>query len=922
MKKTIFAAVFLSAAVLAAADPYIAYIYPAGLQAGTTNRFIVGGQNFWGVFDGAVSGKGVKVLSVEVVPGLSVPGTAGQRQHLKKWLDSIAKGNRAEPPLPNDPHITEWRECAWWRKLGELDALQLSLVERDLFIPKNALQMSPSLRQKMIVTVAAAPDAEPGCRELVIYYTSTASAPHPLYVTSAPHVEEPLYVPPHRRTVAAGKQAKARRRARIAASENPATDVETPFPVILDGQIMPGETDRFAFCFAKGDRYRFSLTARELLPYIGDAVPGFFNAVLRLIGPDGDEVAFADDDAFRPDPVMEAEIPASGDYVLEVRDNLYRGREDFVYMVKCEKIDKIDAEKGTDPECVKTVNSEEPQSKPVGMGGLGVEGVVAKGGSCEYEIDIESPCTRIIDVEARSLGSPLDPVVSLYAPRGWWPFSGGELLQTWDDRTNTVYVGTVAQSECDPIGCYEFKKPGRYKVVVSDRIGAGGDDYYFRLFVREPSPDFTVYSTRSSFSVRDGVRTTATFKVVRREGFDGAVSILNEPELRFEKGTIPANSNEVSLVAVGKAKSPIFREADLYAEGVKDGVTIRRRVVPADEEQQAFAWAHLLPARAFVFAFAPWQPTPPRDASWPDIPDLFYADIRRGSNAVADVSATASDLAVAEAVSTRRLRGRRLVRAGSPSVPPRTRMNELLVAGVTEFDAPGNKRFDDPYARRLMGVAQHCTPDTDVLVYAPTSSLASAHAEASRLAGLGWCADLLLEHRVSALNNSMPYRVVFVPRVANISSNAADVLVAKLSELGWHLAFEGDPPKGIGEDLKQKGACRVQPMHKGRGKMVAGPVPAVLERTMARREPFRPSKGLRFSRWKDGPETVYFINNTGKTKIDKKFKPSVRVTLAWKFDPASGEITRLKIDRGELHISLEPGAAAWFRTYPWFYRLP
>ncbi len=906
MKLPVLLALALAGASAAlAVDPYIAYIYPAGIQAGATNRFVVGGQYLGGQLAGAVSGGGVTVLSAEVVPGFSPPGTSGQRQHLKKWLDAIAKGVREEPPLPKDPHITEWRECSWWRKLGELDALQLSLVERDLFIPKNALQMSPSLRQKVILTVYAEPDAQPGLRDLVLYNPSAASAPHPIYVTAAPHVEEPLYVPPHRQT---GKQSPMR--------------IEAKPPFIIDGQIMPGETDRYSFLFAKGERLRFTLVARELLPYIGDAVPGFFNAILRLVGPNGEEVAFADDNSFRPDPILEAEIPASGDYVLEVRDNLFRGREDFVYMVEverleCEKAERLECEKAERREGEKAEVA--PSVSPFIYADEFVAGGVVKNpGGCEYEFEVPGPCTRVIEVVARTLGSPLDPVVSLYSvPSGWWPFSGESLLQTWDDKTNAVFIGSIAQSECDPVGSYSFTKAGRYKIRVDDRVQSFGDDYFYTLSVREPSPDFTVYCNRSSFPVRDGVRTKAAIKVVRHDGFDGAVKLVDTPELRFEKGRIPAESNEVSMVAVGLSKRPGFHDADIFAEGTVGGRTLRRRVVPCDEVQQAFAWAHLLPAEAFRFAYALWKPTPPREQGWPGIPDKLYADIRRGTNAVADVSCSASSAEVAEAVSRRRLRGRRLVRAGAASLPSRRRMNELLLAGVTEFDAPGDIPFQNEYALRLMGVAQNAVPDNDVLVYAPTTSVASAHAEQQRLLNDGWCADLLPEDRLDALNNwAMAYRVIFVPSALGITSNQMDRLVAKVGDLGWQLVFEDRLPFGIEGDFKKRGPSRVMQLPK-RGRVLVGPRGDALTRAAARREPFTPYQCLRCSRWKDGPETVYFVVNVGKVKVERKLKPSARTTLAFAMDPATGAIAPAKVERGSVSISLAPGAALWLRVYPW-----
>jgi hypothetical protein len=36
---------------------------------------------------------------------------------------------------------------------------------------------------------------------------------------------------------------------------------------------------------------------------------------------------------FHPDPVLYYEVPADGHYDLEIKDAIYRGREDFVYRI-------------------------------------------------------------------------------------------------------------------------------------------------------------------------------------------------------------------------------------------------------------------------------------------------------------------------------------------------------------------------------------------------------------------------------------------------------------------------------------------------------------------------------------------------------------------------------------------------------------
>ena len=82
-----------------------------------------------------------------------------------------------------------------------------------------------------------------------------------------------------------------------------------------------------------GQRLVLEVQARSLIPYLADAVPGWFQATLAVYDTAGHELAFADDYRFNPDPVLLFEVPDNGEYQLEIRNALYRGREDFVYRI-------------------------------------------------------------------------------------------------------------------------------------------------------------------------------------------------------------------------------------------------------------------------------------------------------------------------------------------------------------------------------------------------------------------------------------------------------------------------------------------------------------------------------------------------------------------------------------------------------------
>ena len=101
----------------------------------------------------------------------------------------------------------------------------------------------------------------------------------------------------------------------------------------VNGQVGPGGVDRCRFQALKGQHLVVACSARELIPYISDAVPGWFQATVALYDAKGKEVGYADDYRFHPDPVLYYEIPADGEYALEIKDSIYRGREDFVYRI-------------------------------------------------------------------------------------------------------------------------------------------------------------------------------------------------------------------------------------------------------------------------------------------------------------------------------------------------------------------------------------------------------------------------------------------------------------------------------------------------------------------------------------------------------------------------------------------------------------
>ena len=514
------------------------------------------------------SRNGLRVLDIKHVPGFTPP-TGMQRRHLTNWLDGIAKGIKDEPPKPDDPHISEWRSNSWWRVLGSLDPLEISIVERYLFTPRNPLQDAPSLRQMNIVTIAADADAKPGSYASSIWNDGGISAPRPFSVTVLPRASEPLFMPSHR------------------GEPEPVVVDATLSGIVLDGQIMPGETDVFRLRLSGGRRYSVKVTARELQPYVGDAVPGFFNPVVSIKDPSGRVIATADDESrFRPDPLFDFKPPAPDVYTLEIHDVLYRGRADFVYSIEVSpyvpaKTSAVDKEADSEA--------------------LHFCGCIAKPdakGICEFTVD--RPGKRVLEITARRKGSPLDAVLTLRKAVGDRP------LMRWDDTTNKVFVGTVPQGECDPVGEYDFKEPGRYVAEISDRTGHGGEGYLWDLEIRHPTPGFEVYSTRSTLPLYRGRPLKVDFAVVRKEGFTGSVTLEFPKDVKARGNVATSGVDRISVMLTYVGRKPLeMRKVKVSARGKVDGRIVRREVVPCDEYEQAFAWRHLVPAESFLMRATP-----------------------------------------------------------------------------------------------------------------------------------------------------------------------------------------------------------------------------------------------------------------------------------------------------------------------------
>jgi hypothetical protein len=555
--------------------PHIAFVYPAGGQAGTTIEVVVGGENVYGATAAVVSGKGVAVQVTDA----------------------------AEPESAKDPDKKKQKK-------------------------KNQTVLDEIVKLK----VTLAPDAAPGDREICLAAPGGVSNKLVFQVGQLAEAREAE--PNDRRT------------------PNPLP----PLPVTVNGRIMPGDEDLFRFSAKKGQRLVFEVSARALIPYIADAVPGWFQAILTLRDAQGRELAVADSFRFRQDPVLFCEIPADGEYLLEIRDSIYRGREDFVYRVRIGELPFITdvfplgAPHGTRPVAVKLsgwnlppepvmvdVGPDAPPVRQLSVtrGGLVSNSVPFAVGDLPEVAEDEGAARRprgqkvlppvvvngriltpgetdsfrfpgkkgqavCLEVRARRLGSPLDSRLTLLD-------ADGKTIAENDDVKDPA-EGLLTHQADSELPC-TLPADGTYTVRITDTLGRGGDEYAYRLRIGPPVPDFALRTTPAAVSVPAGGSAELNVHVLRRDGFAGEIRLAMEAEfaagLRLDGAVVPAgvDSVRVTISAPGPVPVAMFFPK-LTGTAVVEGRTLVRPAVPAEDLMQAFIYMHLTPFREWLVAVA------------------------------------------------------------------------------------------------------------------------------------------------------------------------------------------------------------------------------------------------------------------------------------------------------------------------------
>ena len=662
--------------------PHAGYVYPAGGQQGTSFEVVVGGQFLNGVSGALITGNGVSVSVLEWVKPIQPGEASTMRDRLKVLMDkqkgivapAVSPANNTPVNSSNNPATITANNSSPANntannlksaatagsfatkltdaELSEVHDLRLKLL---LFQRRTT---NVSIAEKVRLKISISSDAPAGQRELRLAAANGITNPVYFIVGRLPEWSKPASG-----SVTQSDLDEQLKQPNKGTSNNPPPTpvVELTTPLLVNGQVTPGGVDQYRFHAHKGERLVVQASARELIPYIADAVPGWFQASLTLYDASGKELQYADHYSFHPDPVLLYEVPSDGEYTLAIHDSIYRGREDFVYRVALGEIPFVTgmfplggragaktpveftgwnlgqtrmtqhsrgkdkgvellAPQGVDldarpfaldtlPESMaKDQNHSRADAQKISLPMI-VNGRVNQPGEWEY-FQFKGRAGEAVEAEvyARRLDSPLDSILTLTD-------ASGKVLASNDDFVDES-AGLITD-QADSRILVHLPADGSYFLRLGDTQQNGGPQYAYRLRVSAPQPDFELRITPSSINARAGSVVPITVHALRLGGFDGdiVVKLKDAPQgFQLSGDVVPGNQSQVSMtLSVPLEGGNRTIHLSLQGFATVGGKQVQHGSLPADDWEQAFFYHHLVTTTEMLLTVSGQQRRP---AGW------------------------------------------------------------------------------------------------------------------------------------------------------------------------------------------------------------------------------------------------------------------------------------------------------------------
>ena len=474
-------------------------------------------------------------------------------------------------------------------------------------------QSSPQLADKIMLRINIASNVPCGLYDLRLQSPQGVSNMLPFEVSSYPNLME------------SGK------------STHYKPDEVKSLPAVICGQVTPGGVDYFKFSGKEGDQIVASVKGRTLVPYIADAVPGWFQPVIKIVDSKGKEVAYSDDYKDNPDPVIITKLPKDGQYTLMIHDAIYRGRQDFNYRIQLGVIpfvtgrypaygvigkkvkQEIEGVNLNDSKATVSVKKEgykqliyttdtgtsnavsyyalpkgtsmiqfPENGKTLTMNSAISDSLTKETKIRQYKIAVEDNQPISIELIGRRNGSRIDAVMKLKD-------SFGNVVAEADDKEDPMQ-GTMT-FHADPVLNYTPSRSENLTLEVSDMHRGYGKDYHFLVRMQKQQADINAFVSPANISLPSGG--TGTFHVDIEGKVKRPIRLVIEG---LPKGFTTSNlefgstkSWDFSVTAPKGAeldKIPI--ELKLYYPS--KGGEEQTKVLPADNMMQAFYYIHHIQA--------------------------------------------------------------------------------------------------------------------------------------------------------------------------------------------------------------------------------------------------------------------------------------------------------------------------------------
>ncbi len=372
-------------------------------------------------------------------------------------------------------------------------------------------------------------------------------------------------------------------------NHSPETAQSVTLPVAIDGHCDGEVSDFYRFRAEAGQRVSVEVYARRL----GSPL----DPMIRLLAPDGRELAFGDDDpSIGADSRFAHTFAEAGDYLLEIRDIRYQGGDSFRYRLRVGDFPLVSvafplsvqrgqaasvqlvgpegpiapsislslpaelADRQVRVSTVATQNAgwanvvasdipeqleAEPNDSPEGATSAIFPGAIngrleAAGDDDWYQFSATKGQRFVFEGETRGLGSPCDLYMRIYNAEG------GVLAEAEDNGN--------AEGSLN----YTFPADGVYRLRVEETNRRGGPDMAYRIVASEYQPGFSLAAEAEKVDAPQNgvfvVKVTAT-----RRDYNGPITlaVVGAGECTLQNNIIPEGKPETTVhVTVGPALVP------------------------------------------------------------------------------------------------------------------------------------------------------------------------------------------------------------------------------------------------------------------------------------------------------------------------------------------------------------------------------